>query len=66
MGKLNPVVFDYTRFNNIKEIILYACEKFAQNKAFIVKHKTVEVTDDSNKTKVSKDKENISYQFYFR
>ena len=39
MKKLNPVVFDYPEFDNVKDIILYAVDKFPDNKAFIIKHK---------------------------
>ncbi len=62
MKKLNPVVFDYPEFDNIKDIILYAVDKFSDNKAFIIKHKSAIKKEESGKTKVAKDKEEVTFQ----
>ncbi len=62
MKKLNPVAFEYPNFNNVKDIILYAADKFAQNKAFILKHKKENNAEKSNKIKVSKDNESVEYE----
>jgi long-chain acyl-CoA synthetase len=62
MSKLNPVVFEYPEFDNVKEIILYGAQKFPDNKAFIVKHKSVAKKEETGKTKVAKDNEEVTFQ----